>query len=352
MSPEQIEGNIKFGAGMNQKYKVAILGDGGWGTALGLLSQRRGNETLIYSSFPEYAKVLDETRENKKFLPGYPIPREIRITSDINQAVEFGDIIILAVPSLYLRNFLFKLKEHILADKTLVSVTKGIEARTLALPSEIIYSVLGEKIHLGVLSGPSHAEEVAGRIPTLVVVGSKQERVTSVVQQALRSPDFRVYMQSDVIGIEIGGALKNVIAIGAGICDGLAFGSNTKAALVTRGLLEMARLGIRMGANPNTFFGLSGLGDLITTCVSPFGRNLKVGQELGKGRKLKEILASMEMVAEGVETTRSAFELVKKYNVNAPITEEIYKILYEDKDPKRAIVDLMMREAREEMKQY
>lgn len=337
---------------MIQKHRISVLGDGGWGTALALLSERRGNETLIYSSFPDYAKVLQETRENKKFLPGHKIPARIQITSDIRQAIDFGDILILAVPSLYLRNFLFKLKEYVLSDKTIISVSKGIEVKTLALPSEIITSMLGERIHLGVLSGPSHAEEVAQGLPTLVVVGSKNPRVASVVQEALRAPDFRVYVQNDVVGIEIGGAIKNVIALGAGICDGLGFGSNTKAALITRGLLEMTRLGVRMGANPNTFFGLSGLGDLFTTCVSQFGRNLRVGQELGKGRRLKEIVASMEMVAEGVETTRCAYQLVQRYHVNAPIITEIYKILYEDKDARQAMLDLMMREAHEEMRQY
>lgn len=337
---------------MTQKYRISVLGDGGWGTALALLSDRKGNETMIYSSFPDYAKVLQETRENKKFLPGHLIPETIRITSDIQAAIEFGDLLILAVPSLYLRNFLFKLKDFVLADKALISVSKGIETKTLALPSEIIRSMLGEKIHLGVLSGPSHAEEVAQELPTLVVVGSKEPRVPALVQDALRSPNFRVYVQSDVIGIEIGGALKNVIAIGAGICDGLGFGSNTKAALVTRGLLEMTRLGLRMGANPNTFFGLSGLGDLFTTCISQFGRNLLVGRELGKGRKLRDIVASMEMVAEGVETTRSAYQLVQRHNVIAPIITEIYKILYEDKDVRQAMLDLMMREVHEEMRQY
>jgi glycerol-3-phosphate dehydrogenase (NAD(P)+) len=202
------------------------------------------------------------------------------------------------------------------------------------------------------LSGPSHAEEVARGMPTLVVVGSRNASLSQRVQEAFYDTMFRIYVQNDVIGIELGAAFKNVIAIGAGLCDGLKLGSNTKAALISRGLLEVTQLGIRLGANPNTFFGLSGLGDLVTTTISQFGRNLRVGRELGEGKKLKEILAGMQMVAEGVETTRSTYQLAQKHGVTAAIVSEIYKILFEDKDPKQGLVDLMTREAHEEMKQY
>ena len=301
--------------------------------------------------FPEYAAVLNQKRDNVKFLPGHKIPASIKISSDLAEAVSFGDILVLAVPSQFLRNVLFKLKDFNLSKKVLVSVTKGVEAKTLARPSEIINQVLG-RVNVVVLSGPSHAEEVARGVPTLVVAASMDQVAAETVQEAFRDPRFRVYVQSDVIGVELGGALKNVIAIGAGICDGLGFGSNTKAALLTRGLLEMTQLGFRLGANPNTFFGLSGLGDLVTTCISEFGRNLRVGRELGEGKKLKEILGGMEMVAEGVETARSVYQLAQKHGVTAAIITEIYKILYEDKDPRRALEDLMSREAHEELKQY
>lgn len=336
---------------MSKKYKVSILGDGGWGTAIALVNARKGNETLLWSAFPEYAQVLEQKRVNEKFLPGIPIPREVIITSDLNQAINFADILVLAVPAQFLRNILFKLKNYDIAKKVLVSVAKGIEAKTLARPSEIIFSVLG-KVNLVVLSGPSHAEEVARNIPTLVVVASNDKKAADTVQEAFRDLRFRIYIQNDITGVELGGALKNVIAIGAGVCDGLKLGSNTKAALLTRGLLEITQLGVRMGANPNTFFGLSGLGDLITTCISEYGRNLRVGRELGEGKKIKDIVTGMEMVAEGVETTRSAYQLAQKYGVTAAIITEIYKMLFEDKDPQQALDDLMSREAREEMKQY
>ena len=336
---------------MAKKFKVTILGDGGWGTALALVNARKGNDTLLWSAFPEYALVLDRKRENEKFLPGIKIPSSVLITSDLTKAVEFGEILVLAVPAQFLRNVLFKLKSSNLTDKILVSVAKGIETKTLARPSEIIRSVLGE-VNLAVLSGPSHAEEVARNVPTLVVAASRDAKTARVVQEAFRDARFRVYLQTDMVGVELGGALKNVIAIGVGVCDGLGLGTNTKSALLTRGLLEMTQLGVRMGANPNTFFGLSGVGDLITTCFSEYGRNLRVGRELGEGKKLKEILAGMEMVAEGVDTTRSAHQLNQKYGVTAAITTEIYKMLFEDKDPRKALDDLMGREAHEEMKQY
>ena len=335
----------------DKTYQVTVLGDGGWGTALALVSARKGNPTLLWSAFPDYVQVLEKKRENEKFLPGIKIPSEIIITSDLTKAVQFADIIVLAVPSQYLRNVLFKLKEANLSSKILVSVAKGIEAKTLARPSEVIKSVLGS-VPLAILSGPSHAEEVARGVPTLVVVASESEKLAEMVQEAFRDSRFRVYIQTDVVGVELGGALKNIIAIGAGLCDGLGLGANTKAALLARGLLEMTQLGVRMGANPNTFFGLSGLGDLVTTCISEYGRNLRVGRELGQGKKLKQILSEMQMVAEGVETTRSAYQLAQRHGVTAAIISEIYKMLFEDKAPKQALEDLMSREAHEELKQY
>src|SRR3989338_6392662 len=336
---------------MPKKFKVSVLGDGGWGTALALVSARRGNDTLLWSAFPDYAAELERKRENVKFLPGIPFPKTITVASELSEAVDFGDILVLAVPSQFLRNILFKLRDFDLSKKIIVSVSKGIEAKTLARPSEIIFSVLGS-VKLVVLSGPSHAEEVARNIPTLVVAASPDQKIAEQVQESLRDSRFRIYVQTDMIGVELGGALKNVIAIGAGLCDGLKLGSNTKAALLSRGLLEMTQLGVRMGANPNTFFGLSGLGDLVTTCISEYGRNLRVGRELGEGKKLKDILLGMEIVAEGVETTRSAYQLAQRHGVTAAIISEIYKMLFEDKEPKRALEDLMSREAHEELKQY
>ena len=337
---------------MTQKYRVSVLGDGGWGTALAVVNCRRNNEVLLWSAFPDYAKVIEEKRENVKFLPGVPLSPKLKITSSLKEALSFGEIIVLAIPTQFLRNILHKIKEHSYANKIFVSVAKGIEKKTCLRPSEIVHSLLGERLPLAVLSGPSHAEEVARNIPTLVVVASRVQKDAEAVQLAFMDTYFRIYVQTDVIGVELGGALKNVIAIAAGVSDGLKFGDNTKSGLISRGLLEMTRLGIRMGANPNTFFGLSGLGDLVTTCFSVHGRNLRVGRELGEGKKIKEILKGMEMVAEGVDTAEGIQELCRRVDITLPIMREVYNILFQDKDARAAVVDLLHRDAHEEWKQY
>jgi len=337
---------------MSKKYRVTVLGDGGWGTALAVVNARRQNQVVLWSAFPEYAKVLNEKRENVKFLPGVPLSKEIVISTDLKSALEASEIIVLAIPTQFVRNILHKIKDLPYKGKIFVSVSKGIERKTCLRPSEIVHSVLGQEAPLVVLSGPSHAEEVARNIPTLVVAASRAEKDASTVQSAFMDMYFRVYAQTDVVGVELGGALKNVIAVAAGVCDGLKFGDNTKAGLMSRGLLEMVRFGVRLGANPNTFFGLSGIGDLVTTCFSQHGRNLRVGRELGEGKKIKDILKEMEMVAEGVETSASVHELCEKLQLNLPIMGEIYEILFHDKDPKQAVIDLLHRDAREEWKQY
>ncbi len=334
-----------------KKNRVTVLGDGGWGTALATVIARKNNDVWLWSAFPDYAKVIEEKRENVKFLPGVPLSPHVKITSDLKQALE-SDIIVLAIPTQFLRNILFKVKEYGASDKILVSVSKGIEKKTLLRPSQIIASVLGDNIRLVVLSGPSHAEEVARNVPTLVVAASKIEADAIAVQEAFMDTYFRVYVQTDVLGVELGGALKNVIAIAAGVCDGLKFGDNTKSGLISRGLLEMTRLGTRLGANPSTFFGLSGLGDLVTTCFSDHGRNLRVGRELGQGKKIEDILKGMEMVAEGVASAESVYELCKQLNVELPILSEVYQILFTGKNARQAVVDLLHRDAHEEWKQY
>ncbi len=336
---------------MPKSTNVAVLGDGGWGTGLALVSERVGHNTMLWSAFPDYAEVLHTQRENIKYLPGVSIPKNIQITSDIREAIAFGQFIVLAVPSQFLRAVLFRMRDYDISKKILVSVTKGIEKKTLLRPSQIIHQVL-KSVHLAVLSGPSHAEEVARKIPTLVVAASEEKKTAEMVQKTFRDSRFRIYIQTDIVGVELAAALKNVIAIAAGVCDGLGFGSNTKAALMTRGLLEMTHLGVQMGASPNTFFGLSGLGDLVTTCISGYGRNRKVGELLGQGKSIDEILKGMEQVAEGVETTRSAMELAKKYRVEVPIISEMYKMLFEDKKPMAVLDSLMSREAKEELRPY
>ncbi len=331
------------------KSKITVLGDGGWGTALALLSYRTGHYTTLWGAFSDYIRKLQETRENTRFLKGVRLPEDLALSDNLRESISSGDIIIIAVPSLYLRNVLWKVKDIDLRGKLLVSVAKGLERKTLLRPSQIIESVLGQ-VNLVILSGPSHAEEVARELPSAVVAASRNDKLAQRIQEELSDKNFRIYTVTDIVGVELGGALKNVIALAAGICDGLKFGSNAKSALIARGLLEMTRLGIKMGANPNTFFGLSGLGDLVTTCISEYGRNRLVGMRLGQGEKLEEILGKMEMVAEGVETTRSVIDLARRYEVKMPIAEEIYKVLFEDKNARQAVEDLMLRDVKEEMR--
>lgn len=337
---------------MVEKIKVTVLGDGGWGTAIALVNQRRGNEVMMWSAFKDYAEVLREERENIKFLPGVELPKDLRITFSLQDAVDFGDVLVLAIPSQYLRNVLFKMKDLSYRGKILVSTAKGIEKKTCFRPSEIIRAVLGKEPSIVVLSGPSHAEEVARKIPTLIVAAAENLKHAQYVQEYFRDSQFRIYVQKDVIGVEFGGALKNVIAIAAGVCDGLQFGDNTKSGLITRGLYEIVRLGVKHGANPDTFFGLSGIGDLITTCFSKHGRNLFVGRELGKGRKIKEILKEMSMVAEGVDTALSVYQLCEQENLHLPIMHEVYNMLFKDKDPAEVVSSLLARPPYEEWKAF
>lgn len=337
---------------MEKNVRVAVLGDGGWGTALALVNVRRGNEVMLWSAFADYAKVLQEEHENIKFLPGVKLPKGLRITSSLKEAVDFGDVLVLAIPSQYLRNILFKIKELSYRGKILVSTAKGIEKKTCLRPSEVIRSVLGKDLPIVVLSGPSHAEEVARKIPTLVVAASEDPKHAQDIQEHFRDPQFRIYAQKDLAGVEFGGALKNVIAIAAGVCDGLKFGDNTKSGLITRGLYEIVRLGAKHGANPNTFFGLSGIGDLITTCFSKHGRNLHVGRELGRGRKIKDILGEMAMVAEGVDTALSVHQLCEREDLHLPIMGEVYNMLFQDKDPGEVVSGLLARTPYEEWKAF
>lgn len=337
---------------MKQKFKITVLGDGGWGTALAVVAARNQNQVMMWSAFSDYAATLKAKRENIKFLPGVPLPESLQITADINEAVSFGEIVVLAVPTQFLRAVLFKVKDTPYAGKVFVSVAKGLEKKTCLRPSQIIYAALGSETPVVVISGPSHAEEVARNMPTLVVAASDHPQHAQKVQAAFMDKFFRIYSQDDIIGVELGGALKNVIAIAAGVCDGLKFGDNTKSGLISRGLFEMTRLGIRLGANPNTFFGLSGLGDLATTCFSQHGRNLRVGRQLGEGKKIEEILKGMEMVAEGVDTSESVHQLAEKLDVALPLMNEVYELVFKGKEARAAVADLLGRDAREEWKQY
>lgn len=328
--------------------RIAVIGDGGWGTTLAILLRKKGYKVGVWGPFADYLELLDKKRENPKFLPAVKIPSGISFSTDIRRVIEGACLIVLAVPSHFLRSVLIKIKNQDLSPIPVLSAAKGIENETLMPMSEVIKDVLGIS-RLAVLSGPTISYEVARGIPTTCVVSSEDSALAQEVQDVFMSERFRVYTSSDVVGVELAGALKNVIAIACGISDGLGFGANTKAALLTRGLVEIARLGTAMGARPETFAGLSGLGDLVTTCVSPHGRNRWVGEQIGRGKKLKGILAKMEMVAEGVRTTKSAFILAQRHKVEMPITAEIFAVLYKDKDPLLAVNDLMLREKKAEI---
>jgi glycerol-3-phosphate dehydrogenase (NAD(P)+) len=330
--------------------KISVLGAGGWGTTLSVLLHYNGHNVTLWEVKRSYAKDLLKKRENIQYLPGIKIPNEILITHDLDEASDDKNLIVLAVPSQFLRGVVDKIKYSNIKNSILVSVSKGIENKSLLTMSLMLKDVhpLLDDSQIGALSGPSHAEEVSRRIPTAVVAASRDLDTATSIQAAFITSYFRVYSSTDILGVELGGAFKNVIAIGAGIIDGAGFGDNTKAAIMTRGVAEISRLGLALGAQPETFAGLSGMGDLIVTCMSRHSRNRFVGEQIGKGKTLKQVLKQMDMVAEGVETSRSASELAKKYEVETPITNEVYKILFEDKDPIKATTDLMTRDMKTE----
>ena len=328
--------------------KITVLSDGGWGTALALLLHRNGHQTVLWGPFRENIELIRETRENRKFLAGIKIPQELILTTEIDMAVDRSEIIVLATPSQYMRETLKILQPHYKPSQTLVNVAKGIENNTLFTMSRLCREILGQCAYT-VLSGPSHAEEVARNKPTAVVAASQNLAEAEKVQQVFMNQEFRVYTSDDVIGVELGGSLKNVFAIAAGIIDGMELGDNPKAALITRGITEMARLGIALGGRAETFSGLSGIGDMIVTCYSGHSRNRHVGEELGRGRKLAEIITEMGMVvAEGVKTAKSTWRLAREQQIETPITNQIYNILYQNRDPRQSVQDLMNRQARKE----
>ncbi|MFA6129773.1 MAG: NAD(P)H-dependent glycerol-3-phosphate dehydrogenase [Candidatus Omnitrophota bacterium] len=329
------------------KPRIAVLGDGGWGTTLAVLLSSKGYPVTLWGAFADYAKLMAKTRFNPKFLPGLRIPQAIKITGDIESAVTGKEIIVLAIPSQYTRGVLNKIKGNFAKGTIFLSVTKGIEVSSSKRISEIIHATLGP-VKLAVLSGPTIAQEVARGIPTTIVAASHDKKIRKTIQQIFSTERFRVYTNPDVIGVELGGSLKNVIAIACGVSDGLGFGTNTKAAILARGLAEISRLGKAMGARSETFSGISGLGDLVTTCISRQSRNRFVGEQIGKGKKLKQICEHMQMIAEGVSTAKSAYALSLKYKVDMPITKEVYRLLYLNKSPRQVVKDLMTRKSKEE----
>ena len=339
-----------------KKINIAVLGDGGCGTTLAILLQQKGFRVTLWGAFADYVSQLNIKRVNLKFLPHVKIPKKIEITHNLNKAITDKQLIILAIPSQYMRGITRRLKKQPAFSKQPIylSVTKGMELKTLKRMSEVIHEELGN-IMLAVLSGPSIAQEVAKGIPTTAVIASCDKAIRQYLQNIFMTDKFRIYTSEDIVGIELGGSFKNIIAIACGISDGLGFGTNTKAAILSRGLVEISRLGAAMGAKINTFSGISGLGDLVTTCISPYSRNRFVGEQIGKGKSLRRIKAHMQMpacrqagIAEGVPTTRSAYALSLKYKVEMPITKEVYAVLYKNKSPLKAVRDLMTREKKEE----
>ena len=330
--------------GYTMKPQIAVIGDGGWGTTAAILLANKGYDVTLWGAFPDYIALLKKERVNHKFLPGIKIPKEIRLIQEAND-IKKDAIAVIAVPSKYLRQTITGFRGRI--GEKAVSLTKGIEEETLKRPSEVISEVLGCP-KITALSGPTISFEVARNLPTTVVAASRDEAFAGEVQNIFTTPSFRAYTASDITGVELGGALKNIIAIAAGISDGMGLGVNAKAALLTRGLAEIIRLGVKMGAKKETFFGLSGLGDLATTCMSTHSRNRWLGEEIGKGKKLKDVLKETEMIVEGVTTAKSAYALAKKAAVEMPIVQKIYELLYHDKKPKDAVRELMTRALKQE----
>ncbi|HLP08816.1 MAG TPA: NAD(P)H-dependent glycerol-3-phosphate dehydrogenase [Opitutaceae bacterium] len=329
---------------------ISVLSDGGWGTALATVLCENRHKVTMWGPFPEYLAEMARTRRNDKFLKGVELPAALRFEADLARAVAGAELVVLAAPSQYMRGLLGKLRAVPRAEDLIyLNVAKGIETDSCKRMSELVAEILGD-VRYAILSGPSHAEEVARRVPTAVMTASRDPETARAVQQAFMNEYLRIYTSDDVVGAELGGSLKNVLALAAGILDGMGMGDNTKAALMTRGIVEMARLGQALGGRPETFSGLSGIGDLIVTCTSQHSRNRHVGEELGRGRKLAEIQAEMGLVvAEGVKTASSAYDLARRAGVETPIIDEVHASLYADKDPRQAVRDLMQRDAKPEI---
>lgn len=330
--------------------RVAVMGAGSWGTALALVLAGKGLRVELWSHTREQAEIMAGLRENRKYLPGFNLPENIHFGSDLAMAADCLAVV-MAVPSHGFRSVFRDLIPFLAPETAVISAVKGIENQSLLTMTQVMSRELpvGSSRPIGVLAGPSFAREVALGLPTAVTVAACNNQDALFFQKLFFTERFRVYAGSDLIGQELGGALKNIIAIAAGISDGLGYGTNSRAALITRGLAEITRLGVKMGANPLTFSGLAGLGDLVLTCTGELSRNRGVGLKLGEGRSLKEILAEMEMVAEGVKTTASAWALAQREKVDMPILEQVYLVLYKDKPCREAVRDLLAREGREEL---
>ena len=327
--------------------RITIIGDGGWGTTLAVYLTKRGYTVTLWGAFPENIRQIQQTRFNAKFLPGIRIPEGITLTDNLPRALQDTELLVLAVPSQHIRKVLLELKKIFDRKIPILSVIKGIEIKSRLRVSQIITQILGP-VHMAVLSGPTIANEVARSIPTTAVIASHNLKLAKKLQTIFNSDSFRIYTNTDVAGVELGGSLKNIIAIACGVCDGLGFGTNAKAAILTRGLAEIVRLGKALGAQQTTFYGLTGLGDLVTTCVSKDSRNRSLGEQLGRGYTIDEIMTKTSTVAEGVPTVKAVVRLAKKHGIDMPICTEIHNIIYRNKKPLQAVYALMGRKTKPE----
>ena len=333
---------------MNIRPKIAVIGDGAMGTVCGIILARNGYEVALWGAFEQNVRQINKHGENHRYLPGFELPEQLRVTGEAGEVLAGAELLVSAVPCQYMRGVWGQLSAALEEQAAILSVTKGVENRTLKRPCQILAELTGENRRLGALSGPTIAGELAAGLPATAVVASADEELARLGQEVFTTKFFRVYTNSDLIGVELAGASKNVIALAAGIIDGLELGDNAKAALLTRGLVEITRLGMAMGAREETFAGLAGLGDLVTTCISPQGRNRYVGEQIGKGRKLEDIISEMSAVAEGVATTKSLAALGEKYQIDMPITSKVKAVLFEAQAPEQAISELMSRSPKPE----
>ena len=327
--------------------KIGIIGAGSWGTAIAVLLDNNGHDVTMWSAIGNEIDMLQAEHEHKDKLPGIKLSEKMKFTKDLKEAITDMDLIVLAVPSVFTRSTAHQMKEFVASGQVVVNVSKGIEEATLMTMSQIIEEEIPQAV-VAVLSGPSHAEEVGKLLPTTVVVGARRKATAEHVQEIFSSDVFRAYISPDVMGIELGAALKNVVALAAGMADGLGYGDNTKAALITRGIAEISRLGMAMGGQMETFAGLSGIGDLIVTCASMHSRNRRAGILIGQGKTMEEAMAEVKMVVEGVYSAKAAIALGKKYNIEMPIVEQVNEILFENKKASDAVKELMLRESKEE----
>ena len=323
--------------------KISIIGAGSWGTALAWMLNRNGHEVTIWSIIPAEVEMLKNNREHKDKLPGVHLPEQITITGDLKQAVMDREVLVLAVPSVYTRSTAHSMSIYVSEGQRIVNVAKGIEEKTFFTLSDIVEEEIPQA-DVAVLSGPSHAEEVGRGLPTTCVIGAHTKKTAEYLQNIFMNEVFRVYTSPDMLGIELGGALKNVIALAAGIADGLGYGDNTKAALITRGMTEIARLGMKMGGKLETFSGLSGIGDLIVTCASKHSRNRRAGYLIGQGYTMQAAMGEVKMVVEGVYSAKAAVGLAQKYQVEMPIIEQVNQVLFAGKPAAEAVRDLMIRD--------